>query len=121
VPASAFTQRLDLLEGAGQVSQQARQLAAELIETLEAEFNVALDEDNGAMLVTHLVVSLSRIESHQQVTDAPAELMSEVQAFPRELDFIREHLNRFAEKLNGAVPETEIAYMTAHLCALTQR
>jgi transcriptional regulatory protein LevR len=121
VPASAFTQRLDLLESSGQASPEVRRLSEELIAALEAEFDATLDEENGAMLVTHLVVSLTRIQQHEPVTDAPAELMAEVQAFERELNFMRERLDLCAEALNGTVPDTEVAYMTAHLCALTQR
>ena len=77
---SPFDRRLDLLETSGQVSPQARRLTIELVEGVEREFRLRLDEDNGAMLVTHLAMSLTRLEHGLVATEVPALVREEIGA-----------------------------------------
>ena len=67
----AFTARLDLLEDSGQVSAAARQQTLDFIDAVEAAFAVGLDEENGAMLVTHLAMALTRTERRAPLLGDP--------------------------------------------------
>jgi hypothetical protein len=118
--ASPFDRRLDLLETSGQVSPQARRLTIELVEGVEREFRLRLDEDNGAMLVTHLAMSLTRLEHGLVATEVPALVREEIGAHDRELVFMRSALAACGDALGRPIPQAEVLFMTAHLCVVLQ-
>jgi hypothetical protein len=81
---------------------------------------VALDEDNGAMLVTHLAMALTRSERGEPLLEEPpAVIVAEAEANPVELAFVRDRLATFGAVLGEALPESEVVFMTAHLCTVT--
>jgi hypothetical protein len=120
IPGDVFAPRLDLLEDSGQVSQVARQQALDFVDAAESAFDVALDEDNGAMLVTHLAMALTRTERREPLPEQPpAVIVDEARANPTELAFVREKLDAYGAVLGEALPESEYVFMTAHLCTVT--
>jgi transcriptional regulatory protein LevR len=121
MPATAFDRRLDLLESSGQVSPQARRLTMELVERVERAFGLSLDEANGAMLVTHLAMSLSRLEGGAVDVEVPAPVREAIEGRDRELAFMRSALAACGDALGRPIPEVEVLYMTAHLCAVLER
>jgi hypothetical protein len=121
MPTTAFDRRLDLLESSGQVSPQARRLTVELVERVERAFGLSLDEANGAMLVTHLAMSLSRLEGGAVDVEAPDPVREEIEGRGRELAFMRSELAACGDALGRPIPEAEVLYMTAHLCVLLEQ
>ncbi len=119
--ATAFDRRLDLLEASGQVSPRARQLTLELVEQIERAFGLNLDEANGAMLVTHLAMSLSRLEGGAVAIETPPPVREEIEGRNQELTFVRSALAACGDALGRPIPEAEVLYMTAHLCAVLER
>jgi transcriptional regulatory protein LevR len=117
---SPFDRRLDLLETSGQVSPQARRLTIELVEGVEREFRLRLDEDNGAMLVTHLAMSLTRLEHGLVESEVPALVREEIEEHDRELVFMRSALAACGDALGRPIPQAEVLFMTAHLCVVLQ-
>jgi len=116
----AFTERLDLLEGSDQVSPRARELTLDFVEVAEGAFGVELDEDNGAMLVTHLAVALTRSERRSPLGEAPpAGLVAEIQGHPADREFVRAWLMAAGDALGAVLPEAEEVFVTAHLCTVT--
>ena len=121
IPRDPFTPRLDLLEDSGQVSPVARQQTLDFVDAIEATFAVPLDEENGAMLVTHLAMALTRSERRAPLDEEPpAVIVGEAHANPIELAFVRERLDTYGAVLGEALPESEYVFMTAHLCTVTQ-
>jgi hypothetical protein len=114
MPGSAFTQRLDLLEDSGQISASARAATLRFVAAAEDAFGVAIDEANGAMLVTHLAMAVTRTERGEPLDAAPpAALVDEVAAHQAELAFVRSQLAGLG------LPESEEIFMAAHVCTLT--
>ena len=119
IPRDAFTGRFDLLESSDQITPSARQLTLDFVAAAEAEFGVALDEDNAAMLVTHLAIALTRTERGAPATDAPpAGLAAEIRMHERERAFVHERLDAAGGALGAALPEAEEVFITAHLCTV---
>jgi hypothetical protein len=86
----------------------------------EAAFGVVIDEQNGAMLVTHLVMALARSERGAPLTDQPpAAVADEVATHTAQQRFVRERLDAYAVELGVALPDAEYVFVAAHLCALT--
>ena len=120
IPRDAFTSRLDLLEGSGQVSAVARQQTLDFVDAVEATFDVPLDEANGAMLVTHLAMALTRSERHEPLSEEPpAVIVAEAQANEAELRFVRERLDVYGAVLGETLPESEYLFVAAHVCTVT--
>jgi hypothetical protein len=120
IPGDVFTPRLDLLEDSGQVSQVARQQALDFVDAVESTFDVALDEENGAMLITHLAMALTRSERREPLDEEPpAVIVDEARANVTELAFVREKLDAYGAVLGEPLPESEYVFMTAHLCTVT--
>jgi hypothetical protein len=118
MPVSAFGPRLDLLVGSGQVAAEARNLVEEFIALAEREFGVTLTEDNGALMVTHLAMSITRTINGEAAPDAPAGLAEELAGYPGEARFVREAVAGLVARTGHELPGAEVLYMTAHLCAL---
>ncbi len=120
IPRDAFTSRLDVLEDSGQVSAVARQQTLDFVDAVEAAFAIEVDEENAAMLVTHLAMALTRTERRAPLLEEPPDvIVSEVRAHPAELTFVRERLDAYGAVLGEALPESELVFMTAHLCTVT--
>jgi PRD domain len=72
------------------------------------------------MLVTHLAMALTRTERGAPLLeDPPAVIVSEAHANPAELTFVRDRLDAYGAVLGEALPESELVFMTAHLCTVT--
>ena len=119
MPVSAFAGRLDLLVGSGQVTPQAQALTAHVIDRVERQFSLVLTEENGALLVTHVALSITRLAAGDIGVEAPARLAKEVAEHPRERDAARDILADVAAAIGREMPAAEILYTAAHLCALT--
>jgi transcriptional regulatory protein LevR len=120
MPASAFAGRLDLLVGSGQVTPQARELTAQVIDRVEREFSLVLTEDNGALLVTHVALSITRLAAGGMELEAPARLATELAGHPREREAAQAILADVATAIGREMPAAEILYTAAHLCALAE-
>jgi hypothetical protein len=120
IPGDVFTPRLDLLEDSGQVTQVARAQTLDFVDAVESTFDVTLDEENGAMLVTHLAMALTRSERRAPLDEEPpAVIVDEARANVTELAFVREKLDAYGAVLGEPLPASEYVFMTAHLCTVT--
>jgi hypothetical protein len=120
IPRDAFSARLDLLEDSGQVSQVARQQTLDFVDAVEFAFDVDVNEENGAMLVTHLAMALTRTERREPLPEEPpAVIVEEARANPAQLGFVRERLDAYGAVLGEALPESEYVFVTAHVCTVT--
>jgi transcriptional regulatory protein LevR len=118
--ATAFDERLSLLVGSGQVTPVARRLTESVVVEVETALGRALGEDDGAPFVTHLAMALSRLDRGEEAPAPSVAVEEELRAHPREHELMERALGRCGDELGRPVPATEVAYMTMHLCALTE-
>lgn len=108
-----FDQRFQILRGCGRLSDDNEALAREMLAYLNEAFDLALTEEWGGMLVTHLCAALERISRGEAVAPIDEEVYAacrEEPAFPR------------AQAIAGALrvqfpvlPAEELRYLTLHL------
>ncbi|WP_081737010.1 PRD domain-containing protein [Arthrobacter sp. MA-N2] len=116
----SFRERLDLLEDSGMASPVARKLAESALLEITRQFSLELTEENAAPFVTHLVIALTRLQ-RGEAEAAPSEAVeSEITGRDREKTVIGGIMHSFEDELGRPVPESEISYITVHLCALLE-
>ncbi len=116
--AAEFAERLDMLEESGQVTNLARRLTELCLAELATDLHLTLDEDNAAQFVTHLAIALTRINRGDPAVAMSAVVAEEIADRQRELDAVTRVMGDASRLLQREVPESEITYMTVHLCAL---
>ena len=116
--AAEFAERLDMLEESGQVTTLARRLTELCLAELATDLDLTLTEDNAAQFVTHLAIALTRINRGDPELAQSALAAEEIADRPRELEAVTRVMGDAARVLQREIPESEITYMTVHLCAL---
>jgi transcriptional regulatory protein LevR len=117
---SPFDERLELLVETGQITPTARELTEHVVAEVEAGLGVRLDEDNGAPFVTHLAVALSRVERGEEELLVSEAVNDEIRDFPREYELMQRLLEQCGSRLGRPIPAPEVAFLTAHACALVE-
>jgi transcriptional regulatory protein LevR len=113
-----FAERLDLLQESGQITQLARRLTEFMVAELATEFALALDDESGAPMVTHIAMALTRLNRGEEPPALSKALERELEGKVVERTAITRLMEDAAHALGREVPETEISYMTLHLAAL---
>ncbi|WP_169950463.1 PRD domain-containing protein [Microbispora sp. H11081] len=113
-----FAERLDLLEEARQITPLARRLTELAIAEIADELAVTFTEENAAPFVTHLAVALTRLNRFEREAAPSAVVDEEIRDRTREREVIQRVMEECEKLLDREVPESEIAYMTVHLCAI---
>lgn len=116
--AEEFCDRFDMLEESGQVTNLARRLTELSLADLADDFSLTLTEDNAAQLVTHMAIALTRINRGDPGINVSAVAVEEIADRQREREAITRVMRDCSRLLQREVPESEIAYMTVHLCGL---
>lgn len=115
---SEFGERLDLLEQSGQVTNLARRLTELAVADLSSEFSLTMKEENAAQFVTHLCIALTRINRGDRQITVSAVAVEEIADRPREHEAVARVMGECSRLLQREIPESEIAYMTVHLCGI---
>jgi hypothetical protein len=111
--ADAFTERLDVLEAAGQMSSATRIRVERLVSEVEAAFAVSLEERNGAMFVTHVALSLERARRGEPAPPVPDLVRTQAAGLEAE--------RRFAAHAAGpGLPDEEVDLWAIHLAAIRE-
>jgi transcriptional antiterminator len=113
-----FADRLDMLEEAEQITPLARRLTELVLVELADELGLVLTEENASMFVTHLAVALTRLNRREMEAPPSALVDDEIRERTREHEVMRRVMGECEKLLDREVPESEIAYMTVHLCAI---
>lgn len=115
---SEFGERLDLLEQSGQVTNLARRLTELALADLSSEFSLTMNEENAAQFVTHLCIALTRINRGDPQITVSAVAVEEIADRQREHEAVARVMGECSRLLQREIPESEIAYMTVHLCGI---
>ena len=91
-----------------------------IVVRIERTFDLQLDQENGALFVTHLAMALSRLQRGQGETEVSGVVEEEIETCEREAEFVQGIVDDCQRELGIAVPPAEVSYMVIHLCAMTQ-
>lgn len=111
---SDLNNRLNILKRAGQIENDSIVLANSVIEKIRKLHNIELNEDNGAMLVTHIVMANERMKKKELINpldESIALQLSNEKFFDVALDTLNEIILLFGEKFQ----ESERNYILMHL------
>ena len=113
-------QRLDILKMSGQLSEEMYYKVMEIIDMFNENHRITIQEENGAMLITHLCIALQRIEKEVSVNIIESEIFAEVEEnrFYKQSSSI---LEKMEEILGFTMPAEEVGYMLMHLCVLLEK
>ena len=113
-----FAERLDMLEESEQVTKLARRLTELALTDLATSLHLRFTEDNAAQFVTHLAIALTRINRGDPPVEVSPMVDEEIAERHREREAMARVMTDCARLLERDVPDTEIAYMAVHLCAI---
>lgn len=115
-----LAERLSILKASGQISEQAAASVRYFVGLLEEKYSVALTEEKGAMLVTHLALALTRIEKGEDIQELAPDLLAEVKesSYYAELEPL---LTALEQQSKLKITPAEQGYLALHLAtALTE-
>jgi hypothetical protein len=115
---SAFRERLDLMQASGQLSSQVRETAEAIVAELDAVHG-PLTEDNAGMLVSHLALSLQRLQQGTSLEPDPL-VVEEAAQYPEELALAGRIAGRAAHLGAGPLPAGEVGFLAIHIRALRE-
>jgi transcriptional antiterminator len=113
-----FAERLSMLEESEQVTKLARRLTELALTDLATTLDLVFTEDDAAQFVTHLAIALTRINRGDPPVEVSTVVDAEIAERPREREAMARVMTDCARLLERDVPESEISYMTVHLCAI---
>lgn len=112
-------ERLDIFMNSGQISTKEFEAFLEIIERFD-DFGISLNEENGAMLITHLCVAINRIRNNDLVKDFDSEMYAEIEN-NKSFHKSKDAFSMIQEILQIQIPDCEKDYIIVHLCALFER
>jgi transcriptional antiterminator len=118
--AEEFRDRLDMLEESRQTTALARWMTESTVARIGQEFKLTLTEANAAQFTTHLAMAFSRLQRGEAEPPLSDALQEEVREHAREREIVRRILSECESLLQREVPDSEIDYVTVHLCALME-
>ena len=107
--------RLDIFKNTGMLSQENYEKVIKIIKYLEFK-NINIDEDNGSMLITHIVMYLNRLNKGEMIENLDEESLEELKSFNEYHNAEKIYLN--FENILGKINENEKGYILAHLINL---
>ncbi|MGL4589519.1 MAG: PRD domain-containing protein [Mycoplasmatales bacterium] len=75
-----LNERLNILLTSGQINEDSVELATKIIDYFKQKLAIQLTEENGAMLITHIVMANERLKKQQPVEPISPMLATQLQA-----------------------------------------
>lgn len=115
-----FAERLDLLQDSGQITPLARRLTEFVLAEIAVELNVRFTEANASPFVSHLAVALTRINRGETGVAPSSVVEEEIRGRTKERAIMSRLVSECERLLDREIPESEVSYMTVHLCAILE-
>jgi transcriptional regulatory protein LevR len=112
--------RLNILKDSGQIDQHIFDSISEFISFFKQAHGIALTEENGSMLITHLCIALDRIKKGKTVNSLETDIYEEITGdcnFEKAVK-VTDGLERI---FGGSIPDDERGYIYMHLCVLLKQ
>lgn len=113
-----FEERYELLLASGQASPETIQATRLALKLVEARYGIVLTEETGAMLATHLAVTLRRLREGEVLGDVPPVMWQELQTVPDALAFASSLIGELEAFLGAAIPPSEAGFLAIHLARI---
>lgn len=113
-------ERLEILVAGDLLTEELKNKLESLLTDFEASYQIELNNDNAAMLVTHLPMALMRIKRGEAVEDLNEAVLTELKAeefYTDCLDFIE----KIEVETGIEIPEGEKNYLVLHFCNLIKQ
>lgn len=109
--------RLNILKDAGQISEETYKSLIKVIEMFSNKWGIALTEENGAMLITHLSTAIERIKKGNIIDGIDAQVYKEIESHPS-YEKCSKVIKDIEEQTEIKIPEGEETFIMMHLCTL---
>jgi hypothetical protein len=109
--------RLAFLADAGVITATARDLTEASIREISARL-LPLDAEDGASLVTHIAMALTRVERGEPEPELPQIAADELVDRPEERALAHDLAVTWEASLGRPIPDSEVSYVAIHLAAL---
>lgn len=112
-----FENRLIILKTAGQIGDESINLASRVLTNLESQHDITLTEQNGAMLITHIVMANERIINRNTVEPLADIIKEQLMVNPnieKAVIITDSVINEFGDNFD----EVERDYILMHICNL---
>ncbi|MCX3066843.1 MULTISPECIES: PRD domain-containing protein [Cetobacterium] len=112
--------RLEILNVSGAITDCTKDVMLNVINMFNEKHNIELTEDNGAMMVTHLSMAITRVKNGEPVKTIDEEVFKET--------LESEHIERanliyddLSEVLDVTLPDDEKKYMLVNICVILEK
>jgi len=113
----ALKERLEILKGAGEISDEIMAVVIEFAQNFEKKYSMEITEENGSMLITHLSMALARIKRGEEINEMDEMALKEVKETPI-YDELPEFYKEIEDKLQIKIPDSEKGFIAVHVCTL---
>lgn len=109
--------RLDILKQANQIDEDIHSKLKAVIEMINKKYGIKLNEENGAMLITHLSIALMRIKNKKLVDNADEGIFNEIKC-SEFFNISNEVIQDIENIIHMEIPKCEKNFIAMHLCTL---
>lgn len=110
-----FEERYRLLVESGQASEETIEATRFALQLVESHYGIVLTEEAGAMLATHLAITLRRLRDGERLGEVPDVVWEELQTNPDVVQFASYVVARLEKLLGTSIPESEVGFLALHL------
>ena len=107
--------RLNIFKNTGMLSQENYEKVIKVIKYFEVK-GININEDNGSMLITHIVMYINRLNKGEIIEKLDEESLEELKTFNEYNNAEKIYLD--FENILGKIKENEKGYILAHLINL---
>lgn len=111
--------RLEIMKSANLLTQENEDLILKMIDMFNTKYNIKLSEENGSMLITHIVMYLKRIGDNEIVEPLDKESIDEILASDK-YKLANEILSDIEKQIFLFININEKAYILLHLINLLE-
>ncbi|MGV8026457.1 MAG: PRD domain-containing protein [Anaerolineaceae bacterium] len=115
-----FDNRYKLLIESEQASQESIRITEEIVNLIEKKYQIKLDESNGASLVTHLAITIKKLNLKECLSEIPEIGMTEAFSYKEEMEFAGKLTGYLKESYQIDFNRSEIAFLAIHLRNISQ-
>lgn len=116
-------ERLALFEESGQVAPEVVSFTRSELDSVAAEWDLLLEEENAGMLVSHLLLALERARAGDAIEDweGSEDAAEELATRPWAVEKAKRIVSNARSALGADLPDREAQFLALHLAAIAER
>ena len=112
--------RLEILNVSGAITDCTKDVMLNVINMFNEKHNIELTEDNGAMMVTHLSMAITRVKNGEPVITRDEEVCKE-SLESDDVESANLTHDDLSEVLDVTLPDDEKKYMLVNICVILEK